>query len=318
MDAVLLVGNSAGPAAEVLALSLASIFRFAPFVQRIHVLAEEAQVALHETLNGWSPAARRRVMFREPNPAFWSDDEVAEQLLVVEPGSLLLRSARAEAFFRHGQPVLRGQWAVQENHGWWRVLSLKIRRVLNISGTSLSECRGLQGRAAAKAGYGKTYFFTGTGVQPVRRSTLVKLLASEPTCHAAWWTASGGSATEAGTWNPLSWAHHHEIQSGTAHQRPGSSGMMLDLARLSTEQLSRQLSLARMDAAWEVVNLHRLAALRAGAQEVLLPWLREVIGRGPVDLDVLSQDEKGAQPAAVRGSDEPAPSNAQPVLRKVG
>lgn len=286
VDAVILAGDSAGPAQEVLALTLASIVRFAPFVHRIHVLSESAQPGLHELLNRWIHAQRRRVIFREPTAAFWADQEVAEQLLVVEPGCLLLRAARAESFFRAGHPVLRGQWAVQDDHGWWRVWMGRLLQSLRSSHGALRQCRRLQGRAASRAGFGKTYFYTGTGAQPVRRSTMARLVATEPECASSWWRTTGLEPTaHVAAWNPLAWAHHQEIQAGTAHQRPGSSGVLLDLAALQPDQLTRQLARARMDASWLVISLMQLHALRVGAQDILLPWLRDVIGPGPIERD---------------------------------
>lgn len=113
------------------AYCIASLLRFAPWLQRIHIVADNQQPEFMPLLQTLGLGERvtlvdHRVLFRGHERAlptfnirsiksmFWNIPGLAEQFLFLNDDFMLLRHIEPDDFFREGRAVLTGRWMPQQ------------------------------------------------------------------------------------------------------------------------------------------------------------------------------------------------------------
>lgn len=180
---------------------IASIFRFAPWISRIHIVTDQQVPPLLAKLTAsrWRDRVvvvdHREIFagFEHHLPTFnsraiisvlWRIPGLAEHFIYFNDDFVLLRPVRSDDFFRDGQVILRGQWRLQSVHNPLRRLVLALRRWAGRDPHQNQTARvrnlAAQEYSAQLAGFSQRYLRMFHNPFPMRRSTLEQFFAKHP------------------------------------------------------------------------------------------------------------------------------------------
>ena len=175
---------------------VASIFRFAPWVRRIHIVSDAQTPALVQRLRGTGYADRVSVVdhreifagFEQHLPTFnsraiismlWRIPGLSDDFVYFNDDMLLLREVAATDFFRDGKIVLRGAWRRQSTAG----PSLRIKAFARrLRGKAPDRVGNLDAQQASArlAGFSDRYYRLFHNPYPMRRAALEAFFARHP------------------------------------------------------------------------------------------------------------------------------------------
>ncbi len=175
---------------------VASILRYAPWLQRIHIVSDAQTPRLVETLRGTPYADRVRVVdhreifagFEQHLPTFnsraiisllWRIPGLNEDFVYFNDDMLLLREVAPADFFRDGRIVLRGEWRSQSSRGAMQRIKALSRRLRGVSASRVGNLDAQQA-SARLAGFEDRYYRLFHNPYPMRRSTLEAFFARRP------------------------------------------------------------------------------------------------------------------------------------------
>lgn len=276
---------------------VASIFRFAPWLRRLHIVTDRQTPPLLALLAGTPYAERVRVVdhsevfagYEQHLPTFnsraiisvlWRIPDLAEQFVYFNDDFVLLRPVSPTDFFRDGRMVLRGQWRRQSAYHPVRRLIAAARRWTGTdparSPTARVRNLAAQELSARLAGYEREYLRLYHNPFPMRRSTLEHFFATRP------------DLLEHNLRHRLRSADQFKTEALAAHLEAAADTAMFD-KRLRTLQLKpseqwfprvkRKMADADRDhnVAFAVIQSLELASPRAQAH--ILDWLDRRVGR---------------------------------------
>lgn len=180
---------------------IASIFRFAPWISRIHIVTDQQVPPLLAKLTAsrW----RDRVVVVDHREIFsglehhlptfnsraiisvlWRIPGLAEHFIYFNDDFVLLHPVRPDDFFRDGKVILRGQWRLQSARNPLRRLVLALRRWTGRDPRQNQTARvrnlAAQEYSAQLAGFSQRYLRMFHNPFPMRRSTLEQFFAKHP------------------------------------------------------------------------------------------------------------------------------------------
>ena len=173
-----------------------SIFRFAPWLRRIHIVSDAQTPTLVRRLRGTPYADRvdvvdhRRIFvgFEQHLPTFnsraiisvlWRIAGLSEDFVYFNDDMLLLREVAPTDFFRDGKIVLRGEWRRQPAGLRSQRIKALARRLRGTSATRVGNLDAQQA-SARLAGFTDRYYRLFHNPFPMRRSTLEAFFARHP------------------------------------------------------------------------------------------------------------------------------------------
>lgn len=176
---------------------VASLLRHAPWIRRIHIVADAQSPAFLERLRGTPFEARVRVVdhheffrgFEDRLPTFsnrsieclmWRMPDLAERFIYFNDDFQLLRAVEPSDFFHEGGIVLRGQWRRQGafKRGA-RALLASVRKALGRPDPRPGN-HAAQALSARLAGFHDRYLQAPHVPHPMRKSVIAAFFARHP------------------------------------------------------------------------------------------------------------------------------------------
>ncbi len=271
---------------------VASLFRFAPWFRRIHIVTDGQKPALLRKLEGTPYAGRVSIVdhreifagFEQHLPTFnsrsiisvlWRIPGLAENFVYFNDDMLLLRPVRAEDFFREGKIVLRGQWMTQSAHRWSRRLATWLKRVLGRKQDKVSNLDS-QELSARLAGSERRFYRLYHNPYPMRVSVLREFFAAHPQLLASNVSYKLRSNDQ---FKAEALATHLEIAQGGAILDNSLHVVQIKPRQQSPARIARKLSRADRDPSAAFVCVQSLDMASASIQEEIIGWLDRRVGR---------------------------------------
>jgi hypothetical protein len=176
---------------------VASLLRYAPWIRRIHIVADAQSPDFIESLRGTAYEDRVRVVdhreffqgFEDQLPTFsnrsieclmWRMPDLAERFIYFNDDFQLLRAVQPADFFHEGGVVLRGQWRRQSalKRGA-RGLLARIRKALGRADPRPGN-HAAQALSARLAGFHDRYLQAPHVPHPMRKSVVAEFFAQHP------------------------------------------------------------------------------------------------------------------------------------------
>ncbi|MEO6102687.1 MAG: stealth family protein [Pseudoxanthomonas sp.] len=271
---------------------VASIFRFAPWFRRIHIVTDGQKPALLKKLEGTPYAGRVCIVdhreifagFEQHLPTFnsrsiisvlWRIPGLAENFVYFNDDMLLLMPVGAEDFFREGKIVLRGKWMPQSSYrlsrrvaSWLKHrLGRKQEKVGNLDSQELS---------ARLAGFEKRFYRLYHNPYPMRVSVLRDFFAARPELLASNVSYKLRSNDQ---FKAEAVATHLEIAQGGAILDNRLHVVQVKPATQTRSRMARKLSRADRDERAAFVCVQSLDRASASVQQEIIDWLDRRIGR---------------------------------------
>ncbi|GAA0771225.1 Stealth CR1 domain-containing protein [Ideonella azotifigens] len=277
---------------------VASLLRFAPFLRRIHIVADEQAPAFFERVQEWPAQAGEKLRLVDHKALFAGHEDclptfncrsietllhripgLAEQFVYLNDDFMLIKPVQPEDWFRDGQPVLRGHWRVAPEQRWHRRLRdwWQARRGSPVPDRRPGHQEG-QALSARLAGYDGRYLEHDHHPHPLRRSTLEAYFAAHP---QALRQNIVHRLRDARQFLPPMLAGHLEIRAGSAALQPDPQTVNLKPARTAPGRLARKLRGAAGDPAVLFACIQSLDEAPSDVQGMVVQWLDQVVG--PLD-----------------------------------
>ena len=273
---------------------IASLLRFAPFLRRIFIVTDAQLPPLLQPGSRWPGLPRDKLVqvdhrqvfkgFEAHLPTFNSLSiesvlhripDLAEHYVYLNDDFMLLRPVTPEDWFIGGQPVLRGHWRTQPQHG----LGRRLRRWLSLATgqdptPNRAGYRDVQAIAARLAGFEARYFHSGHHPHPQRRSTLARHFEQHPeqllgNLHHR--------LRDVRQFLTPSLADHLELQAGTAHTSEHARLAYLKPASTALPAMRQELQATAQNADKLFLCIQSLDEAPPEAQRLMLDWLEQVI-----------------------------------------
>jgi hypothetical protein len=271
---------------------VASIFRFAPWFRRIHIVTDGQKPALLRELEGTPYAGRVSIVdhrdifagFEQHLPTFnsrsiisvlWRIPGLAENFVYFNDDMLLLTSVRAEDFFRDGRIVLRGKWMPQSAFRLSRRIATWLKRVLGRKQDKVSNLDS-QEYSARLAGFEKRFYRLYHNPYPMRVSVLRDFFAAHPDLLAS------------NVSHKLRSNDQFKAEAVATHLEIAQDGAILDnslhVVQVKPRQqplsrIRRKLSHADRDKSAAFVCVQSLDMAPASIHEEIIGWLDRRVGR---------------------------------------
>ena len=273
---------------------IASLLRFAPFLRRVFIVTDAQVPPLLQAHSRWPDLPRDKLVqvdhreifrgFEAHLPTFNSLSiesvlhripGLAEHYVYLNDDFMLLRPVVVEDWFIDGQPVLRGHWRTQPQHG----LGRRLRRWLSLATgqdptPNRAGYRDVQAAAARLAGLHDRYYHSGHHPHPQRRSTLDRHFEQHPDQLL---NNLRHRLRDPRQFLTPSLADHLELQAGTAHTTEHSRLAYLKPASTALPSLKQQLAATAQDPHKLFLCIQSLDEASPEAQQLVLNWLEEVI-----------------------------------------
>lgn len=177
-------------------LAIESIIKFAPFIGTIFLVTDSQQPKSFEALKEKAEKSNihlklvdHTVIFKDfenclPTfnscsiiTALYRIPELAEQFIIFNDDTLLMRTTKPEDFFINGLPVIRGRWDYFYRNSWFRKT---YNKYFNKNLKTNVGYKALQQKSAQIAGFKKKYVRRDHTPVSVRKSTLDHFFAQNP------------------------------------------------------------------------------------------------------------------------------------------
>lgn len=296
---------------------VASLLRFAPFLRRIHIVTDAQVPPLLQSGAHLPGLPRDKLVLVDHREVFAGFEAhlptfnslsiesvlhrvpgLAEHYVYLNDDFMLLRRVQPEDWFVQGQPVLRGQWRRQPQHG----LGRRLRRALSLltgqdPTPNRAGYRDMQAAAARVAGLHDRYFHAGHHPHPQRRSTLARHFEQHPEQLL---DNLRHRLRDPRQFLTPSLADHLELQAGTALTSERSRLAYLKPASTRLAVLQHELAATGSDADKLFLCIQSLDEASPEAQRLMLDWLAQVIAPNAIVTAPagLPADEANAAPAA--------------------
>lgn len=267
---------------------VASILRFCPFVDRVHIVTDGQRPGALDALLARRPDWTDRVRIVDHREVFGVDADLlpvfssrsietmlfrtpglAERFLYFNDDMVVGRPLSEDLFFRDGLPVLQGRMhrfpnpALERLKAWLR------------PGPGRAGFGHAQQQAARMAGFEDRFLLVGHHPHPMRRSTLAGFFEAHPGLLRR---QAGHRFRSAGQVSPIGLACHLEILKGAPLRAPGPSGTLKPTAGAARRgALLEALARGRLD----TFCIQSLDAMPQADQDATLramdDWLAAVI-----------------------------------------
>ena len=271
---------------------VASLFRFAPWFRRIHIVTDGQRPALLQKLEGTPYAGRVSIVdhreifagFEQHLPTFnsrsiisvlWRIPGLAENFVYFNDDMLLLMPVRAEDFFREGRIVLRGQWMTQSAHRLSRRIATWLKRVTGRKQDKVSNLDS-QELSARLAGSERRFYRLYHNPYPMRVSVLRDFFAAHPDLLASNVSYKLRSNDQ---FKAEALATHLEIAQGGAILDNSLHVVQIKPRQQSRSRITRKLSRADRDKSAAFVCVQSLDMASTSIQEEITGWLDRRVGR---------------------------------------
>jgi hypothetical protein len=297
-----------------IAWCVASLLRFAPWLRRIHIVADAQQPAFMARVQGTPLADRVRVVdhreifagYERFLPTFsnrsieamlWRVPDLAERFVYLNDDFMLLRpvapsdffygdddgddddDAAGEAFGEAGGVVLRGHWRDTAARERWTRLRARLRALLGRDGGAARVARPSQHAAqqlsARMAGFESRYFQFPHCPASLRRRTIADWFAANPDALERNLAYRLRSAEQFLT---VALANHLELAAGHARIDDRLRTLRLQPARQSAPSLRADLARPARDPALAFACVQSLDEATPAVRVQLQDWLTQVIG----------------------------------------
>ena len=271
---------------------VASIFRFAPWFRRIHIVTDGQKPAFLQQLEGTPYAGRVSIVdhhevfaeFEQHLPTFnsrsiisvlWRIPGLAENFVYFNDDMLLLMPVRAEDFFRQGRIVLRGKWMTQSTYRPSRRIATWLKRILGRKQDKVSNLDS-QEHSARIAGFERRFYRLYHNPYPMRVSVLRDFFAAHPDLLA-------GNVSY-----KLRSNDQFKAEAVATHLEIAQDGAILDnslhVVQIKPRQqplarIRRNLSHADRDTSAAFVCVQSLDMASASIHQVITSWLDRRVGR---------------------------------------
>ena len=271
---------------------VASIFRFAPWIRRIHIVTDGQKPALLQKLVGTPYAGRVSIVdhrevfagFEQHLPTFnsrsiisvlWRIPGLAENFVYFNDDMLLLLPVRAEDFFREGKIVLRGKWMAQSAYRPSRRIATWLKRVLGRKQDKVSNLDS-QEYSARLGGFEKRFYRLYHNPYPMRVSILRDFFAAHPDLLASNVSHKLRSNDQ---FKAEGLATHLEIAQGGAILDNSLHVVQIKPRQQARSRITRKLSRADRDKSAAFVCVQSLDMASISVQEEITNWLDRRVGR---------------------------------------
>jgi hypothetical protein len=284
-----------GDCGEV-AWCVASLLRFAPWIRRIHIVADEQQPAFLARIAHTALAQRVRLVdhhdiftgYEQYLPTFSNRSieamlhrvpGLAARFLYLNDDFMLLQPVAPEDFFRGDSVVLRGRWrdgAARARWQRWRAAVSKMllgtRPPAKVARPGQHEAQQLSARMA---GFPARYFQFPHCPAPLHRDTIADWFAANPATLERNLSFRLRSAEQFLT---VALANHLEIARGTAIVDNRLGTLRLQPGRESEAALRAQLAKAGADPELAFLCVQSLDEAPEGARRQVFDFLEQRIG----------------------------------------
>lgn len=271
---------------------VASLLRHAPWLRRIHIVADAQAPAFLERLQGTALAGRVRVVdhrdffqgFEQHLPTFsnrsieclmWRLPDLAERFIYFNDDFQLLGPVEPTDFFHEDGIVLRGQWRRQS--ALKRSLRAGLNRLRRVFGAAAPRPgnHAAQALSARLAGMGDRYLQAPHVPHPMRRSVLAECFNRHPE-----WLAANvrHRLREDSQFVTTALAAHLELAAGSARVDNRLGSLRLQADSRDAAEIERELARADADRALVFGCVQSLDLAPPEVQSRLLRWLRERVG----------------------------------------
>lgn len=276
---------------------VASILRYAPWIERIHIVSDRQVPKLMQRLAGTPHGDRLRLVdhreifagheqhlptfnSRAIITALWRIPGLAERFLYFNDDFALIQPVRPQDFFDDETMLVRGDWRLQSAHRPLRRAVLGLRRFLGRDPTRSPTARvrnlAAQEESARLAGYDREYLRMQHNPFPMRRSTLDRYFSAHPDRLEHNLSFRLRSPRQFKT---ECLAAHLEFAAGRARLDNGLRTVQLKPSEQWLPRLRRKLAAADADARYAFACVQSLELASAPAQRTVIDWLDRRIGR---------------------------------------
>jgi len=271
---------------------VASIFRFAPWFRRIHIVTDGQKPALLQKLEGTPYAGRVSIVdhrdifagFEQHLPTFnsrsiisvlWRIPGLAENFVYFNDDMLLLMPVRAEDFFREGRVVLRGKWMTQSAYRLSRRIATWLKRILGRKQDKVSNLDS-QEHSARLAGFERRFYRLYHNPYPMRVPVLRDFFVAHPDLLAS---NVGYKLRSNDQFKAEALATHLEIAQGGAILDNSLHVVQIKPRQQPLSRIRRKLSHADRDKSAAFVCVQSLDMASASIHEEITGWLDRRVGR---------------------------------------
>jgi len=271
---------------------VASIFRFAPWFRRIHIVTDGQKPALLQKLEGTPYAGRVSIVdhrevfagFEQHLPTFnsrsiisvlWRIPGLAENFVYFNDDMMLLRPVHADDFFRGGKIVLRGKWLAQSAHRLARRLATRLKKALGRKQGRVGNLDS-QERSAQLAGFDREFYRLYHNPYPMRVSVLRDFFAARPELLAR---NVGYRLRSNDQFKTECLATHLEIARGDALLDNRLQTVQLKPGPQSRTRMRLKMWLADRDPRKAFVCAQSIETASPQAQADIVAWLDRRVGR---------------------------------------
>ena len=283
-----------GDCGEV-AWCVASLLRFAPWLRRIHIVADDQQPAFLARIAHTALAQRVGVVdhrevfagYEQYLPTFSNRSieavlhripGLAARFLYLNDDFMLLRAVAPEDFFRGDSVVLRGRWRDGIARARWRRWRAAAARLLGAAPPERVARPGqheAQQLSARLAGFPARYFQFPHCPAPLRRDTIADWFAAHPAALERNLSFRLRSAEQFLT---VALANHLEFARGSAIVDNRLGTLRLQPGRESPAALRKQLARAGADEALAFLCVQSLDEASEEARALVFDFLERKIG----------------------------------------
>lgn len=282
-----------GDCGEV-AYCVASLLRFAPWLNTIHIVSDRQQPALMADIRGTPVEGRVRVVdhreifagHEQHLPTFsnrsietmlWRIPGLAPRFLYLNDDFMLLRPVRVEDFFHDDGVVLHGHWRDGRLRSMAQAMRGAYRRLRGRPAVEERPGNHLAQQVSARlAGFHDRFFQVPHYPHPVRTQTC-----------ADWFRANPGKLDENAAYRlrspeqflTVNLAHHLELASGHARVDNRLRSVRLSPASERLSVLAKQIADAEADPRTAFICVQSLDKAGPEARKLVFDWLDRVIGR---------------------------------------
>lgn len=265
---------------------VASLFRFAPWFRKVHIVTAGQTPKLLRKIEGSAFAKRIRLVdhaeifrgherhlptfnARTISSALWRIEGVAEQFVYFNDDFVLLQPLQETDFFNGDRMVVRGHWRKQSRYSWSKRLGQLFSR--RVAGSHMA-----QETSAALAGFEREYYYSYHNPYPMRRSTLERYFSRHPERLEANLSHRLRSPLQFRT---ECLALHLEIAQGTALLDNGLRTVQLKPHEQASWRVRHKLARADHDPSFAFACLQSIEKAPIEMQAQLFAWLGRRVGK---------------------------------------
>ena len=273
-----------------LELCVLSIFRFAPWIRRIHIVSDAQTPAFLTKLSGTRYESRVRVVdhreifagHESALPTFnvrsialmlTRIDGLADKFLFFNDDFFLLREVSASDFYRNGKTVLLGPWMRSNS------MRRRFRRIFERNHVSAAKKRPSHLEAlrvgAAMAGEHRQFLSLDHKPHPIIASSLTDFFSDKDALLRELISHRFRSADQCAM-EGLS--AHLELARGNAVIDHRLKTIQLKPADRSLARLARKIATARRNPAYRFACVQGLGHSPSDARQMILTWTQEMVG----------------------------------------